>query len=62
MAMEDELATDTPYWHDMLCDWDKMMETSGPERCDCEFIAKVRADERRRFRGEVISLIERGAR
>lgn len=56
MAMEDELATDTPYWHDLLCE-----ELEG-DTCMCVFIAKVRADERRRFRGEIISLIERGAR
>jgi len=56
MAMEDELCMDTP--HDVLCVWDSETALDSDE-CYCELIARVRADERRVYRNEIIGVVER---
>jgi hypothetical protein len=54
--MEDELCVDTP--HDVLCVWDSEVALESDE-CYCELIARVRADERRVYRSEIIGVVER---
>lgn len=57
MSMEDELCLDTPYVHDLMCDW----EDENSE-CVCAFIGRVRANERARYRSFTIGLMTRSDR